>query len=92
MSLLKKKVMELKKKLHNYKWYRNLNAPRRAVCIDMAYNLGVSGLLNFKKTIAFLEAMDFDAASKEMLDSCWASQVGSRALRNARIMREGKYD
>lgn len=59
------------------------NAPEavRNILADMSYNLGVGGLLKFKKTLKHIEAGDYVAASVEMLRSKWALQTGSRAIR-----------
>jgi lysozyme len=73
----------------NHPWFTKLNAKRKSVILNMAYNLGYKGLLGFKKMIRNIELGDYVTASVEMLDSKWASQVGERALRLARIMREG---
>ncbi len=56
-----------------------LNPVRRAVIIDMLFNLGLPRLKEFKKTFAAIRAKDFEEAAKEMLDSKWARQVGYRA-------------
>ncbi len=64
---------------------------RKIVLLDMAYNLGVSGLLKFRKMLAALESGDYQLAAKEMLDSRYASQVKGRALRNARMMETGEW-
>lgn len=64
---------------------------RQAVLIDMAFNLGLGGLLNFKKFQKALDRKDFDAASKEMLDSAWAKQVGQRAQTLSTMMRTGSF-
>ena len=50
------------------------NEVRIAVLINMAFNLGIQGLLGFKKTIAAIERGDFDYAAVEMLDSKWARE------------------
>ena len=57
----------------------------------MAFNLGVAGLLKFKKMIAALEKRDYDTAAIEMLDSQWAKQVGQRSQELSRQMRTGKW-
>jgi lysozyme len=59
---------------------------RQAVILDMAYNLGISGVLMFKKMWAEIGRAYFRAAADEMLDSKWAKQVGDRADRLASIM------
>ena len=58
---------------------------------QMAYNLGVGGLLRFKRMWAALERLDFDEAADEALDSKWAEQVGQRARDIAGQIRACKY-
>lgn len=67
------------------------NEARTAVLINMAFNLGINGLLKFKNTIAAVEAQDFTHAAAEMLDSQWAHQVGNRALELATQMDTGVW-
>ncbi len=69
--------------------YVTLNETRRLVLVNMCFNLGIFGLLQFRKTIAFLRAKDYESASKEMLNSKWATQVGNRAKELAEMMRKG---
>lgn len=69
----------------------SLNETRRAVLINMAYNLGYNGLMNFKKTLALIEDGLDHEASIEMLDSNWAVQVGSRATELSEQMRTGEW-
>jgi len=44
------------------------------VLYEMAYQMGVEGLLKFHNTWKYLEEWDFKNASKEMLDSKWARE------------------
>jgi lysozyme len=67
------------------------DAPRAAVLLNMAYNLGVSGLLKFRRTLSFVEAGHYDSAATEMLDSTWAKQVGMRAIKLSEQMRIGEW-
>lgn len=64
-----------------------LSEQRQEVLYEMVYQLGVNGLLKFKKMFAAIEAGDFERASKEMLDSKWAKQTPNRAQRLAAIMQ-----
>lgn len=57
--------------------------------LNMAFNLGVGGLLGFKETLALLKTEQYAAAASAMLASKWARQVGKRAERLARQVREG---
>lgn len=61
---------------------------RRAL-LNMAFQLGVSGLLAFKNMIAALDREDYQAAATAALDSRWATQTPARAQRTAALIREG---
>lgn len=56
------------------------------VLVEMAYQMGVSGLLKFKKTLMYVESKDYKDASVEMLDSRWAKQTPNRAKKLSDIM------
>jgi lysozyme len=55
----------------------------------MCFQMGRSGVANFKKFLAAAERKDWDAASGEMLDSKWAKQTPGRAKKLADIFRTG---
>lgn len=55
--------------------------------INMAFQLGVNGLLGFKKMWAHLDNHDYAAAADEALDSRWATQTPARAKRVTDMMR-----
>lgn len=77
--------------LLKYKWFTELNQARQDAIINMVFNLGLPRFLKFKKTIACLQAKDFEGAATEMMNSGWAKQVGNRALELAAIIVTGKY-
>jgi lysozyme len=70
-------------------WWRGLSDARQRALLNMAFNLGVAGLLGFKNTLAAVKAGDYAAASRGMLTSRWASQVGDRAKRLSIMMVMG---
>jgi lysozyme len=81
-------------------WLDKLTPNRKAVLYNMAFNLGVKGLLGFKNTLRFVEQGDYDKAADGMLNSKWASQVGKsppsrrfpkgqRAYELSELMRNG---
>ena len=78
------KIAELNEKLP---WWGFLDEPSQRVIVNMAFNLGVEGLLEFKKFMDALKDGDRDRAASEMLSSKWAEQVGARATRLATIIR-----
>lgn len=63
--------------------------PRRAV-IEMAYQMGVSGCLAFRKMWAAIGSGDWVAAHDEALDSRWAKQTPARAGRMAHLLLNGR--
>ena len=71
-------------------WARQLDAIRREVLVNMAFNLGIAGLIGFSRFLTALQARDYELASHEMLDSKWAVQTGLRASRLARQIRTGE--
>lgn len=77
--------------LERLEWFPKLNEARQAALLSMAYQMGLSGLLSFKRTLASIAAGDYEQASREMLASKWASQTPKRAQRTAYMMRYGKF-
>jgi len=73
-----------------FPWFVELSLVRKIVFLDMMYNLGGAKILKFKKMLAALRAGDWGTAADEMLDSKWAEQVGPRAVRLIRMMREDR--
>lgn len=76
---------DLRKKLC---WFKNLTINRQDVLVDMAFNLGISGLLKFKKTLKLIEEGNYKLAAKEMLKSKWATQVKNRAKHLSLMMEK----
>ena len=72
-------------------WAESLDAPRRAVLVNMAFNLGPSGLLSFTNTLAAARRGDFSDAATRMLASKWAKQVKGRAVELAAQMKSGQW-
>lgn len=70
-------------------WWKNLDEVRRRVLINMAFNLGISGLMGFKQTLSMIRAGNYGTAAVCMLQSTWASQVPERAKRLSSMLRTG---
>lgn len=68
-------------------WWKGLDDTRRRVLVNMAFNLGIAGLLGFRATLAAIKRGDYEQAAINMLDSKWSRQVGARAVRLAALMR-----
>jgi len=65
---------------------RNLDETRYYVLLNMAFNMGIPRLRDFKKMWAAIDSGDFREASRQMMDSRWAGQVGRRATELAELM------
>jgi lysozyme len=70
-------------------WASALDDVRQRVLLDMAFNLGLPGLLQFKRTLEAIRTGQYQQAATMMLDSLWARQVGQRAERLSRMMATG---
>jgi lysozyme len=70
--------------------WKTHDSARQNVLIEMVFNLGMPRLLGFKNMWAAVDRKDYVEASKQMLDSRWAVQVGQRAKTLAETMRTGK--
>ena len=60
----------------------------KIVLLDMAFNMGIDGLLKFVHTLENIEHGRYIAASQEMLNSKWKNQVGQRAYDLANMLSE----
>jgi lysozyme len=49
--------------------------------VNMAFNMGIHGLLQFHHFLGYMESGHWSFAAREMLNSLWAKQVGDRAHR-----------
>ena len=85
---IKRVEQELKDR---FSWFRNLDSVRREAMIDIAFNLGITKLLGFKKALAAMESGDYYWASTEFNASRWAEQVGYRAEELCDMIETGEY-
>lgn len=72
-------------------FYELLDDERQYALLDMAFNLGISGLLKFKKMLMAMACGYFEDAAKECLDSKYAKDTGRRAKRIAETIRTGRF-
>ena len=86
----------LERKLHaledminlKFSWYKYMPQEIKDVVMEMCYQLGVTGVSKFKKTIAYLQNKQWEEASVEMLDSLWARQTPNRAKELSNRVKE----
>jgi lysozyme len=77
--------------LQAFPWMAGLDEVRFCALVNMAFNLGIGGLAEFRKFLAALQAGDYETAKQEMLHSHWAEQVGPRAARLAIQIESGSW-
>jgi lysozyme len=70
-------------------WWRQMTPARQVVLAGMAFQMGIIGLLAFKRTLAAMERGDYATAAQGMIVSLWAQQTPARAGRMATLMRQG---
>ena len=72
-------------------WTATLDDVRKGALLNMAFNLGIGGLLEFHDFRARMQRGDFSGAAGAMLDSLWARQVGARATRLSMQIQTGTW-
>ena len=70
-----------------FKFDKDMPEAGQDVIYEMCYQLGVSGVSKFKKTLAYLENKEYRMAASEMLDSKWHRQTPNRSQRLSDIIR-----
>lgn len=70
-------------------WTAALDPGRHSVLVEMAYNLGIEGLLGFRHTLDAVHEGRWADAAAGMRASLWARQIGARAERLAVKMETG---
>ena len=74
-----------------FPWAASLDAPRFAVLVNMAFNMGIRGLYTFTNTLSAVQSGEYEDAARRMIASKWATQVGNRARRLAKQMETGQW-
>ena len=81
-----KELRECELKLSQNIIYQKQSDVRKAVLLDMCFNIGYSGLMKFKKMWFALGERDYAEASRQIKDSKYYTDVKSRGKRNVEIM------
>lgn len=74
----------------NWPHFLKLDETRQRVVVEMAFNLGVAGLLTFTQMLDAIDKADWVTAAQEARQSLWANQVGMRAETLATMLETGK--
>lgn len=89
MLMLEHDIDILLESVQKINGFKKLNEVRQRVVLEMGFNIGIHGLKKFEKMWQAILKEEWEQASKEMLDSVWAKQVGKRAIRLAEKMHRG---
>jgi lysozyme len=90
-SMLFSDIAEVEDKLVRAGFLSGLNDARKAVLINMAFQLGFKGLSKFRNMLAAVQSEQYDLAASEMLDSLWAKQTPNRAKELSEQMLTGEF-
>jgi lysozyme len=66
--------------------------PRYSGLVSMSYQLGISGINQFKNMLAAAIAHDWEGMKNHALDSKWAHQTPNRANRISGMFESGEWD
>lgn len=72
-------------------WAAGLDEARRGVLVNMAFQLGLNGLLGFKNTLALIQGGNYARAAEGMAASLWAKQTPARCARLQKQMVTGEW-
>ena len=90
--LLKNDIARAKKECESkIPFWQQLDQERQYALLDMTFNLGIKGVLKFKKMLAAMGCGDWEKAAEECLNSKYAAQTGQRAKRIAETIRTGRF-
>lgn len=81
---------ELRSHINTRHIYPKLNPVRQAVLLSMRHQLGMDGLIDFRKMWIGIEAQDWKEAAAQIIDSKAYKQAPARFVRNAQMMRLGE--
>ena len=72
-------------------FFHRLDEVRQAALCNMAFQMGVGGLMTFVTALDFMYKGDFEKAADNFLMSKWAVQTPKRAARIAEQIRTGEW-
>ncbi len=87
--LLHHRLEKIETVIRSLDFYRIADPVRASVMLDVGFNVGVIGLLEFRQMIAAMERQDFERAAIELLDSDAARQLPERYHSLAQVLRTG---
>ena len=72
-------------------FWTNLDDDRKYALLDMSFQLGIKGVLKFKRMLGAMGVGNWKEAAEQCLDSKYAQQTPNRAKRIARTIETGRF-
>lgn len=72
-------------------WFKDLSEPRQAVLCQMAFQMGINGLLQFSSMLGSVQRGDYEGAGYHMMNSLWAKQTPNRAERLCKQIKTDEW-
>lgn len=91
LYLLANDIQRVIAQLTPHDWYSAQDPVRQAALINLAYNLGVTGLLGFPKFLLHMGAKEYAEAAAQLTGTLWHKQVGVRADRIIKQIESGAW-
>lgn len=77
--------------LQRLTWFQKLDNVRAMAIVDMAFDMGVEGVLGFEAMIRAIAHENWVGAHDEVINSKWITEVGKRASDVATMLLTGLW-
>jgi lysozyme len=77
--------------LKQFAWFQSQDSVRQCALVNMAFNLGVAGLLHFPKFLMDMGNKDYASAVSELIGTPWQQETGARADRIIALIQTGAW-
>lgn len=92
-QILADDVAKIEALLSKYEpWWSTLPDPQADVMVDIAFNIGVAGIMKWPRFLGFLKAGEYEQAANELAGTHpWIDQVKTRGQRLVAQLRQGEH-
>lgn len=91
LYLLANDIHRVTAQITPYEWFNTQDPVRQGALINMAFNLGATGLLGFPKFLLHMGAKEYSEAAAQLVGTLWHKQVGVRAARIIKQIETGAW-
>ena len=70
-------------------FFKSLDIPRQSVLVNLAFNMGLGGLLSFEKMLGFMSEGRYNEAARELQNSLEMKEVPNRIFPLIKILETG---